>query len=176
MPQKKYLVTFDNDECEPLEHLLPRAILTAYLCTEGPRCDALRADPTSLSAPCHRRRARRPRRWAAPCGGFHWAPLPAMARVRPVPAPRPYREARGWTLTRLADGGHEQGLSDPPRSGPTMLDARGCWGLNGPRATHGLGSPDPADARQPPPPPTETAGRQPSGSGVGLRRGRVVAL
>lgn len=86
-------------------------------------------------------------------------------------SPRTFGQpASVWTLTRLADVCHAQGLSDPPLSGPTMLDAIVRLGIHWPRAQHGIVSPAPADERKKTPRPTETDGRQPSGHGVGLRR------
>jgi hypothetical protein len=94
-------------------------------------------------------------------------PVRAILHHSPRPLGQP---ARGWTLKRLADVGHEQGLSDTPLSGPTMLDAIVRLGGHWPHATHGIVSPDPASASKKTPRPTGTTGRQPSGHGVGLRR------
>ena len=77
--------------------------------------------------------------------------------------------ARGWTLQRLADVCHEQGLRDTTLSGPTRLEAIVRVGINGPRAKPWIVSPDPASESKQPPRPTDTDGRQPSGPGVGLR-------
>ena len=86
-------------------------------------------------------------------------------------SPRTFGQpASVWTLKRLADVCHEQGLSDTTLSCPTMLDAIVRLGINWQRATHWIGSPDPAYERKKTPRPTDTDGRQPSGHGVGLRR------
>ena len=78
--------------------------------------------------------------------------------------------ARVWTLKRLAEVCHEQGVSEPPLSGPTMLDAIVRWGVRWPRAQHWLISPDPAYERNKTPRPAGPDGRQPSGHRAGLRR------
>jgi hypothetical protein len=53
-----------------------------------------------------------------------------------------------WPLKRLAAVCHEQGLSDPTLSGPTMLDAIVRLGGRWPRAKPWMVSPDPAYARK----------------------------
>jgi hypothetical protein len=56
--------------------------------------------------------------------------------------------ARVWPRTRLATVCDEQGLRDTTLSCPTMVDAIVRVGVSWPRATHGIVSPDPADARK----------------------------
>jgi transposase len=86
-------------------------------------------------------------------------------------SPRTFGQpASVWTLKRLAAVCHEQGLSDTPLSGPTMLDAIVRLGGKWPRAKHWIVSPDPAYERKKTPRPTDTDGRQPSRHGAGLRR------
>ena len=79
-----------------------------------------------------------------------------------------------WTLKRLAEVCHEQGLSDTTLSCPTMLDAIVRLGVNWSRAKHWIVSPDPAYERKKTPRPTDPDGRQPSRHGAGLRRRSVV--
>jgi hypothetical protein len=64
-------------------------------------------------------------------------------------SPRTFGQpARVWTLKRLAKVCHEQGLSETPRSAPTMLDAIVRLGGNWQRAKHWMVSPDPAYERK----------------------------
>jgi hypothetical protein len=53
-----------------------------------------------------------------------------------------------WTLKGLAAVCYEQGLSDTPRSCPTMLDAIVRLGVRWPRAKHWIVSPDPSYERK----------------------------
>jgi hypothetical protein len=53
-----------------------------------------------------------------------------------------------WTLQRLAEVCHEQGLSDTTLSGPPILDAIVRLGVSGQRAKHWMISPDPAYERK----------------------------
>src|SRR5919109_5137999 len=79
------------------------------------------------------------------------------------PAPKPpYLGPAGsvWTLKRLAEVCHEQGLSDTTLSCPTMLDAIVRLGVSWQRATHWIVSPDPAYESKKTPGPTATDGRQ----------------
>jgi hypothetical protein len=75
-----------------------------------------------------------------------------------------------WTLKRLAEVCHEQGLRETTLSGPTMLDAIVRLGVRWPRAKHWIISPDPAYERKKTPRPADPDGRQPSGHRAGLRR------
>jgi len=75
-----------------------------------------------------------------------------------------------WSLRRLAEVCHEQGLSETTLSCPTMLDAIVRLGVSWQRAKHWIVSPDPAYARKKTPGSTTPHGRQPSGPGAGLRR------
>jgi len=86
-------------------------------------------------------------------------------------SPRTFGQpASVWTLNRLAEVCHEQGLSDTTLSCPTMLDAIVRLGVSWPRAKHWIVSPDPAYERKKTPGSTDPHGRQPSGPGAGLRR------
>jgi len=86
-------------------------------------------------------------------------------------SPRTFGQpASGWTLKRLAEVCHEQGLSATTLSCPTMLDAIVRLGVSWQRAKHWIVSPDPAYARKKTPGPTDTASYQPSGPGARLRR------
>jgi len=55
---------------------------------------------------------------------------------------------RVWTRTRRANVCHEQGLSETPLSGPTLLDAMVRLGGSWKRAKHWIVSPDPAYERK----------------------------
>jgi hypothetical protein len=95
------------------------------------------------------------------------APLRAILH----PSPRTFGQpASVWTLKRLAEVWHEQGLSDPTLSCPTMLDAIVRLGVSWQRAKPWLVSPDPAYEREKTPGPTAPDGRPPSGHRAGLRR------
>ena len=86
-------------------------------------------------------------------------------------SPRTFGQpASGWTLKRLAEVCHEQGLSETTLSCPTILDAIVRLGVSWQRAKHWMVSPDPAYERKKTPGPTDTDGRQPSGHRAGLRR------
>jgi hypothetical protein len=64
-------------------------------------------------------------------------------------SPRTFGQpASVWTLKRLAEGCHAQGLSDTTLSCPTMLDAIVRLGVSWPRAKHWMVSPDPAYERK----------------------------
>lgn len=64
-------------------------------------------------------------------------------------SPRTFGQpARVWTLKRLAEVCHEQGLSDTTLSCPTILDASVRLGVSWPRAKPWIVSPDPADERK----------------------------
>jgi transposase len=85
-------------------------------------------------------------------------------------SPRTFGQpARVWTLTRLAEVCHEQGLSDTMLSCPTILDAIVRLGVSWRRAKHWIVSPDPAYERKKTPGPTDTDGRQQSRHSPGLR-------
>ena len=58
------------------------------------------------------------------------------------------KPASVWTLKRLAEVCHEQGLSPTTLSCPTMLDAIVRLGISWRRAKHWIVSPDPAYARK----------------------------
>jgi transposase len=58
------------------------------------------------------------------------------------------KPASVWTVARLAEVGHEQGLSATTISAPTILDAIVRLGLSWKRAKHRMISPDPAYERQ----------------------------
>ena len=75
-----------------------------------------------------------------------------------------------WTLKRLAEVCHQQGLSDTTLSGPTMLDAIVRLGVSWQRAKHWIISPDPAYERKKTPRPADPDGRRPSAHRTGLRR------
>ena len=86
-------------------------------------------------------------------------------------SPRTFGQpASVWTLRRLAEVCHEQGLSETTLSCPTLLDAIVRLGVSWQRAKHWIVSPDPAYARKKTPRSTTPHGRQPSGPGAGLRR------
>jgi transposase len=86
-------------------------------------------------------------------------------------SPRTFGQpASVWTLKRLAEVCHEQGLSDTTLSCPTTLDAIVRLGVSWQRAKHWIVSPDPAYERKKTPGPPDPHGRQPSGPGAGLRR------
>jgi hypothetical protein len=86
-------------------------------------------------------------------------------------SPRTFgKPASMWTLKRLAEVCHEQGLSDTTLSCPTILDAIVRLGVSWRRAKHWIISPDPAYRRKKTPGPTDPDGRQPSGHRAGLRR------
>jgi hypothetical protein len=72
-------------------------------------------------------------------------PLRAILHQSPRTFGQP---ASVWTLKRLAEVGHEQGLSDTTRSCPPMLDAIVRVGVSWPRAKHWIVSPDPAYERK----------------------------
>jgi hypothetical protein len=80
------------------------------------------------------------------------------------------KPASVWTLKRLAEVCHEEGLSNTPLSCPTMLDAVVRLGVSWQRAKHWIVSPDPAYERKKTPGPPDTDGRQQSGHRAGLRR------
>lgn len=64
-------------------------------------------------------------------------------------SPRSFGQpASVWTLKRLAEVCHEQGVSDTTLSCPTILDAIVRLGVSWQRANHWIGSPDPAYARK----------------------------
>jgi transposase len=64
-------------------------------------------------------------------------------------SPRTFGQpASMWTLKRLAAVCYEQGLSDSPLSGPTLLDAIVRLGVRWRRAKHWIVSPDPAYERK----------------------------
>ena len=90
-------------------------------------------------------------------------------------SPRTFGQpTRVWTRTRLANVCHEQGLSEPPLSAPTMLDAIVRLGGSWKRAKHWIVRPDPAYERKKTTGPADTAGRHQSRPGARLRRCRVV--
>jgi transposase len=90
-------------------------------------------------------------------------------------SPRTFGQpASVWTLRRLAEVCHEQGLSETTLSCPTMLDAIVRMGVSWQRAKHWIVSPDPAYERKKTSGSTAPNGRQPSGPGAGLRRRSVV--
>jgi hypothetical protein len=91
----------------------------------------------------------------------HWSNVPI--RVEPVlnaakreqlrailhQSPRTFGQpASVWTLKRLAEVCHEQGLSDTTLACPTMLDAIIRLGVSWQCAKHGIVSPDPAYERE----------------------------
>jgi hypothetical protein len=103
------------------------------------------------------------------------AEKPGQLRAILHQSPRTFGQpARVWTLKRLAEVCHEQGLSDTTLPCPTILDAIVPLGVRRQCAKHWLVSLDPAYARKKPPGPTGTAGCQPSGHRAGLRRWSVV--
>jgi transposase len=64
-------------------------------------------------------------------------------------SPRTFGQpASVWTLKRLAEVCHEQGLSATTLSCPTMLEAIARLGVHWPRAKHWIVSPDPAYERK----------------------------
>jgi transposase len=86
-------------------------------------------------------------------------------------SPRTFGQpASVWTLKRLAEVCHEQGLSDTTLSCPTILDAIVRLGVSWQRAKHWIVSPDPAYERKKTPGPTDADGRHQSGHRAGLRR------
>ena len=93
--------------------------------------------------------------------------LRAILPQSPRPGGQP---ASVWTLKRLAEVCHEQGLRATLLSAPTLLDAIGRLGGSWQRAKPWMARPAPASARKKTPGSVEPTGGPPGRQRSGLRR------